>query len=160
MSAPADTAALLQALERVREVRGSLEIFDGLVRDEPAAVREALAFAPRHPLHDDVAAWLSARGLAPPSPPDVATVLARHGISDLEAFLDERQKTERRLGSLLADARADAARHASAANAYAAVSVLLAAAAFLGWLAAFGVLPFKPEGPVPVPEPPAPESPR
>lgn len=160
MTAPPDTAALLQALERVREVRGSLELFDGLVRDEPAAVRDALAFAPRHPLRDDVGAWLAARGLDAPPPPDLAAALARHGISDLESWVEERKRTERRLGSMLADARADAARHASAANAYAAVSVLLAAAALLGWLAAFGVLPFQPEGPVPVPEPPAPESPR
>lgn len=132
---------LLAALERVREVRGSLPLFDGLVRDDADAVAAALRDAPRHPLRGPIAGWLHARGRAAAGPPDAAAILARRGISDLDAFLDARDAELVRLGRLLADARAESARHARNASAFAAICVLLAAAAVAGWALALGTEP-------------------
>ncbi|MFZ5478117.1 MAG: hypothetical protein ACOZNI_15220 [Myxococcota bacterium] len=144
-----DTAPLLAALERHREVRGSLPLYDALVRDDPDAVADALGDAPRHPLRPDVEAWLRARGVEPAGDdPEREELRARLAAAERHA-----RDLQRRLDEAVA-ARAGAVRTADAA---ALVGVLLAAVAIAGWLAAFGVLPFSPERAPPVPteqEPP------
>jgi hypothetical protein len=139
----ADTAALLEALERHREVRGSLPLFDGLLRDDPAAVQAAIADAPVHPVRDAVEGWLRARGVDVPVGSDSAAA------RELASIRAEATLRERRLAEEAADARRERDVAVRAANAYAAMCVLLAMIAIGGWLAAFGVVPFHAEGPTP-----------
>lgn len=161
MSPPdADPAreSLLDALDRVREVRGSLPIFDALVADDPVRVRDALAAHPRHPLRAAIVAWLGERGVAPPSEEGAAAALARHGIDDVDAFVAAAHAREAALVRALADAHAEKELALRSANAYALVAALLAALAIGGWFAALGGFPFPEEPPV-TPAPARPSAP-
>ncbi len=136
-----DTEALLDALDRVRDVRGSIDLFDGIAADDTAAVATALARFVRHPLAEKVRAWLRVRGVegaALPSPGEVARAL---GISDLQAHLETEARDRARLSRSLEEAWKRAERAETVANAYAAILVLMALVAVLGWLAALGVVP-------------------
>ena len=137
----ADTEALLDRLDRVREARGSVELFDALLAEQPEGVAKALALHLRHPLLIEVSAWLSARGIEPPTAPGAQAVADRLGITDLESVLAEEAKTRARLTASADEAWKRARRAESVANAYAAVLVLLVGVAITGWLAALDALP-------------------
>jgi hypothetical protein len=148
------TAALLDALDRVREVRGSVPLFDALAAEDAPRVRDALAAWPRHPLYDRVVAWLAARDLPPPELAGPAEALARHGITDVDAWVTTRDRREAELARSLADARAERELALRSANVYALLAALLAAVAIGGWLAALGGLPLPAEPTPPTVAPP------
>jgi hypothetical protein len=137
-----DTRALLEALERAREVRGSLPLFDALVRDDAAAFSAALAEHPRHPIAAEGRAWLAARGLPAPAHPSAEERLVALGITDVDAFVEQARRTERELRRKSAELAEElhAARRLS--NATAAVCVVLGLLAAAGWAAVLGDLPF------------------
>ncbi len=135
-----DTVALVAALERVQERPGTLVLFDALAAEAAAAVAEVLAAHPRHPLRESVAAWLAARGVAVPAPPSAAQVCAERGIIDLAEHLDQAQKQAQQAARGIERSVARAERAESLANAYAAVLVVVAAIALLGWGAALDYL--------------------
>lgn len=158
MSAEAPTDPLLDALDRVREVRGSVPLFDALAAEDPARVRDALAACPRHPLHAPIVAWLQARGEPGPDVEGPAAALARHGIVDVEAFVATASAREATLTRALGDVRAERDLALRAANAYALVAALLAVVAIVGWFSALGGLPL-PEEPPSTPRPSMPRTP-
>jgi hypothetical protein len=139
LSDPA-TSDLVDALDGVREVRGSLPIFDGIVANDPARVRAALGAHPLHPLRDGVIAWLAARGVPPPETEGAEAALARHGITDLDTWVAGTRAREAALSRDLAESRAQGEQALRAANAYALVAALLAVLAIAGWLVAMGPL--------------------
>jgi hypothetical protein len=138
----ADTRALLDALERVREVRGSLPLYDALIRVDGVAFAQALAMHPRHPLRDDALAWMERRGIAPAAPPDATSRLLAYGIEDVDTYVATVRATERDLRARAADLAAEAARARQVANAASLVCVLLGILAAVGWAAVLGDLPF------------------
>ncbi|MDP2312231.1 MAG: hypothetical protein Q8P41_04945 [Pseudomonadota bacterium] len=154
----ASTDALLDALDRVREVRGSVPLFDALVADDPQRVRATLMTCPRHPLHDALVAWLAARGIAPPEAEGAAAALARHGIADVDAYVAASGAREAALARALDTARGERDLALRAANAYALVAALLAIVAIVGWFGALGGFPL-PEEPPPAPTPLSPRTP-
>lgn len=142
--------ALLDALDRVREVRGSVPLFDALVADDAPRVRDALAACPRHPLHAAIVAWLGERGVPGPDVEGPAAALARHGIVDLDAFVTAAATREAALARSLDSTRAERDLALRAANAYALVAALLAALAIGGlfWsLGGFGLTEEPPSTP-------------
>ncbi len=142
------TADLLDALDRVREVRGSVDLFDALSAEAPERVRDAVAAHPRHPLRARILAWLAARGVEPPAVEAPAAALARHGITDLDAWIAAAHAREAALVRAVADVKAERDLALRSANAYALVAALLAALAIGGWVAALGGFPFPEEPPV------------
>jgi hypothetical protein len=147
MSEAEPTPGLLDALDRVRDVRGSLGIFDALVADDPVRVADALASAPRHPLRPRLEAWLVSRGVAPPSEEGPAAALARHGIVDVDAFVAAAHGREAGLVRALADTRAERDLALRSANAYALVAALLAMIVVGGWIASLAGFTFTEEPP-------------
>lgn len=137
-----DTRALLEALERAREVRGSLPLFDALVRDDAEAFSRALGEHPRHPIAAVGRAWLAARGLPAPTPPSAEERLVALGITDVDAFVEQARRTERELRRTNADLAAELHAARRLANASSAVCVLLGLLAAAGWAAVLGDLPF------------------
>lgn len=133
--------SLLDDLDRLRDVKGSVEIFDALAVDDAPAVAAALARFPRHPLAAALTQWLAARGLEGPRVPSPAEVATKLGIDDLEAHLDAENQLRTRLERSLEAASSRAERAETVANAYAAILVVVALVAALGWLAALGALP-------------------
>ncbi|MES2640554.1 MAG: hypothetical protein V4850_13760 [Myxococcota bacterium] len=158
MSPEAPTDPLLDALDRVREVRGSVPLFDALVAEDPARVRDALAACPRHPLHAPIVAWLEARGVPGPDVEGPAAALARHGIVDVDAFVAAASAREAALARALEESRAERELALRAANAYALVAALLAVVAIAGWFWSLGGLPL-PEEPPSTPPPATPRTP-
>ena len=140
-----DTEGLLDALDQFRDVRGTVALFDGLAVRDPNLVLNALVGVPEHPLAGRIAAWLRGRGVEPPPPPTAEELLARLGIGDVARWVQDQDRALQRLESRLRDVEGARQRAERAANGFAAVSVLLLAGAVLGWMAAFGVLPFSPE---------------
>ncbi len=140
-----DTEALLDALDQFRDVRGTVALFDGLAVRDPNIVLSALAGVPEHPLAGRIAAWLRSRGVEPPPAPTAEQLLARLGIGDVARWVQDQDRALQRLESRLRDVEGARIRAERAANGFAAVAVLLLAAAIFGWLAAFGVVPFSPE---------------
>lgn len=136
-----DTQELVEALQRVHDRPGTLEIFDALIAESAEDVAAALGAFPRHPMAMPLAAWLKARGVEGPRPPTVSEVLAKNGILDLEVTLAEQAKQVATLQRGLDTAWARVARAETAANAYAAMLVLFAALAVLGWAVALDVVP-------------------
>jgi hypothetical protein len=136
---------LVDALDRVREVRGSLALFDGIVAGDPERVRAAIAAHPRHPLRAAVAAWLAERGVEAPTDEGPAAALARHGIDDLDAYVASATAREGALVRQLADAKAERDLALRSANAYALMAALLAAFAIGGWVAAVSGFPLPQE---------------
>lgn len=155
MSAPVarDTEALLERFERYRETKGTLELFDALGTGHAGEVQKALAHALKHPLAGEVGEWLERRGYERPAPPTGQEILEERGIQDVEGFLQRRDAELAELRRSLEVASESARRAQNAASGYAAVCVLLAGVAILGWLAALRVIPFVPEGPTPLMEP-------
>lgn len=147
-----DTEALLERFERYRETKGTLELFDALCSGNARAVQKALSFALKHPLADEIGAWLERRGLERPRAPTSQEVLEKRGIDDVEAFLQRKEAEVAELRRSLEIASEAARRAQNAASGYAAMCVLLAGVAILGWLAALQILPFVPEGPTPMME--------
>ncbi len=148
-----DTETLLDALDRVRDARGSIELFDALAAEDAAAVATVLARFVRHPLAEELRAWLHARGVEGASLPSPGEVAQKLGITDLEAHLETEARDRARLSRSLEEAWKRAERAETVANAYAAILVVVALAAVLGWLAALGVVPIL-GGPGDVPEHP------
>lgn len=140
-TADTSTAELVEALQRVVDRPGTVEIFDALIADSPEDVAGALGAFPRHPMATAVGTWLRARGLEGPRPPTVAEVVAKNGIVDLQAHLEAQAKQAAATQRGLDAAWARAARAETAANAYAAMLVLFAALAVLGWAVALDVIP-------------------
>lgn len=154
MTAPRarDTDELLERFERYRDVKGTLELFDALCSGNAYAVRDALMHALKHPMAEDVVAWLARRGVPRPLPPSNVEVLEKRGIEDVDAFLVKKDKEIAELRRALELAQGAAQRAQNAASGYAAASLVLGGVALLGWLAALGVLPFVAEGPTPLRE--------
>ncbi|GDX80685.1 hypothetical protein LBMAG42_24960 [Deltaproteobacteria bacterium] len=136
-----DTAELVDALQRVHDRPGTLEIFDALIAESPEGVAAALGAFPRHPMAVPLGAWLRARGVEGPRQPTVAEVLAKNGIVDLEAHLSGQAGQVAALQRGLDTAWERVARAEMAANAYAAMLVLFAALAILGWAVALDIVP-------------------
>ncbi len=158
MAEPADdTAALLERCDRLRDAPGSVELYDALADGDAEAVGHAYSRWPRHAAAPQVLAWLRARGVEPPPPPSVAEVAAEHGIDDLAGHLRAEAERMGRLRENLERTLQRAERAESVASAYAAVVLLLAAVAALGWAAALGVVPIFEAAPRP--EVGAPEAP-
>ena len=147
MSAPVarDTADLLAGLDRHRNAKGSAELYDALITANAAQVRDELGKALRHPLFEETCAWLQVRGLEPPRPPSADEVLARLGITDVEAVLLKKDAEILRLKNEVGELNRRGSDALKAATGYSFITVLLAAAAILGWLAALGVIPIVPE---------------
>lgn len=141
MTLPDDTEALLDALDRVRDRPGSVDLFDALAANDPPGVQRAAASHPQHPLFAGVAVWLAARGLHSPEPPSVTEVLAKHGITDLEAHLVEEARRTRQHTKGLEEAWARVKRAEMVADAYAAVLVLIVMVAIVGWAVAIDLVP-------------------
>lgn len=147
MSAPLarDTAELLAGLDRHKLARGSAELYDALLYGSPKRVADELRAVQRHPLHEELARWLVARGEQPPAPPSNDEILARLGIEDIEAHLARKDAEIAKLRKELADISTRGHDALKAATGYSFTTVLLAGVAVMGWLAAFGVLPFSPQ---------------
>lgn len=141
----ADADALLDALERVREVRGSAELFDAIAAGEPGRVADALGRHPRHPTRARLEGWLRARGVEPPGEEGPGEALARHGIEDVDAWVTGAVARENALVRQLADVKAERDLALRSANAYALIAALLAAFAIGGWVAAVSGFPLPEE---------------
>lgn len=137
----ADTEALLDALDRVREARGSVELFDAIAAGDGEGTRAVLGRFGRHPSAPAVRAWLNARGFEPPSPETTVEALGRHGIDDVEAYVQAAASREATLTRALEEARAARDLALRSANTYALVAALLAVLAIAGWIGLLG-LPF------------------
>jgi hypothetical protein len=133
---------ILDALDQFRDVRGTVALFDGIATGDAAAIARALKDAPEHPLAGRVGAWMRAQGVAPPSPPTTDELLARLGIGDVGRWVQDQDRALARLEQRLRDVEQARLRSERAASGLAAVCVVLAAAAALGWLAAYGILDF------------------
>ena len=142
------TPALLDALDRVREMRGSVPLFDALAAEDPERVRVTLVAWPRHPLHAAIVTWLGERGVDLPESEGPVAALVRHGIDDVDAFVHTVQTREATLARALDTAVAERSLALRSANAYALVAALLAIVAIGGWFSALGGLPL-PEAPTP-----------
>ncbi len=148
MTDPRDPSALLDALDRVREVRGTLPLFDALVSRDPARVRAALTAWPRHPLRPAIVAWLLDNGESEPPVDSPLAALERHGVADVDAWVSEHRATQARLERALADTTAQRDLALKSANAYALVAAVLAVLAIGGWVVALGLPePVVAEGP-------------
>lgn len=147
MTAPLarDTAALMEGLDRHRLAKGSPELYDALLQGSPHRVRDELVHFLRHPLAAELGDWLRARGVQPPAAPTNDEVLARLGIADIEAHLARKEAELAKLRQELASVTDRGHSALKAATGYSATTALLFGAAVLGWLAAFGVIPFTPE---------------
>ncbi len=144
MPLPPDTQDLLDALDRYKEVRGTLPIFDALWSGDPGRVYTVFADHPTHPVAEALAAWLNARGVTRPGRPSNDEVLDRKGVEDVAAWIDKHEKEVwklRRERDAAVLARSDALK---SANGLAIILFVVAGAAITGWLAAFGVLSFRP----------------
>lgn len=150
-----DTAELVERLDRVSTVVGTVDLFDALVAESPERVAAALGAHPSHPLAAAVLAWLAERGVAGARPPTAAEVMAKHGILDLEVHLVAESKRVATLQTGLNAAWERAERGENAANGYAAVLVLCVGVALLGWATALGVVPIL-DPAQPAAEPPSP----
>lgn len=146
---PTDTQELLDALDRYKNVLGSLPIFDALWAGDAPALERALAEHLGHPLAEDLGRWLETRGLTRPSPPSNDEVLQRRGITDVAGWIDQHQAEVTRLKTERDDALAQRLDALKAAHGLSVVLVVVAGVAITGWLAAFGVLGFSP---LPLPE--------
>jgi hypothetical protein len=135
-----DTTALVVALERLQQSPGTLPLFDALSVEDVGAVGEVLSRYARHPMRADVAGWLQARGGAVASLPSADAVCERRGIVDLDAHLDEAAEQVRRQGLAMERLLLRAQKGESVANAYAALLVVVAAIALLGWASALDYL--------------------
>lgn len=148
----ADTEALMDDLDRFRTTRGTVEFFDALLEQDADAVLTQLKLTPKHPLAEPIGAWLRARGLAPPPPPTPAEILAAHGITDVEAWIEANKKRmadmEERLSNAVL-ARESAQR---AASVYSGMTVILMGIAILGWLGAIDIIHIVGEAPLSVPD--------
>ncbi len=142
------TPALLDALDRVREMRGSVPLFDALAAEDPERVRVTLVAWPRHPLHAAIVTWLGERGVDLPESEGPVAALVRHGIDDVDAFVHTVQTREATLARALDTAVAERSLALRSANANALVAALLAIVAIGGWFSALGGLPL-PEAPTP-----------
>lgn len=142
-----DTEALLTALDDVRLVKGSEELFDALLEGHPAQVRATLARFPKHPLHERIVSWITTRGLEPPPAPTREELFAARGIDDVEVWSDDMVRRIQTLEDQVSRAVQARLQAEKLANAYAAVSAMLAIVAILGWLAAVGVIHIEPEAP-------------
>ncbi len=144
MALPPDTQELLDALDRYKEVRGTLPLFDALWSNDPARVYEAFAEHLTHPVADGLTVWLNVRGIARPVRPTNDAVLQQKGVEDVAAWVEKHEKEVlklRRERDAAVMAGSDALK---AANGLGLVLVVVAAAGVIGWLAAFGVMPFRP----------------
>lgn len=139
-----DTNALLEALERQKDVRGTLELFDALWAGDPAQVQHALAGTLNHPLADEVGRWLEARGAARPSKPTNEQELQRRGVTDVAAFVDGLRAEVAQLRKERDDAMQQRSDALKAANGLGLMIFVVAGAGILGWLAAFGVIDWAP----------------
>lgn len=136
-----DTAELLAGLDRYRNAKGSVELYDALLTGTPKRVHDELSRVLRHPIAGEIGEWLRARGLEPPRPPSSDEILARMGITDVEAYIAKKDAEIAHLKADLDVARSRGSDALKAATGYSATTVLLAGAAILGWLAALGILP-------------------
>lgn len=152
MTRDASREPLLDALDRVREVRGTLPLFDALVSGGPADVAAVLTAWPRHPLRAQIVAWLQANGQAEPPTDSPLAALERHGVHDVDAWIAAQDAARLKLERALADTAAARDHALRSANAYALVAAVLAVLAIGGWVVALGI----PEPEVPAVQPEAP----
>lgn len=140
-----DTQDLLDALDRHKEAKGTLALFDALFVEDADAVYYALTDHLTHPLSDRLGVWLEARGVARPAKPSSAEILERRGVTDVDAWITRHEKEMAAMKEELEVARRLRNEALIAANSFSAILVVFVAVAVLGWLAAFGVLPFSPQ---------------
>lgn len=152
-----ESEALLDTLDRVREARGSVALFDAVAAGDVAAAVAGLAVNPRHPAAEAVRSWMRARGVEPPAVESATDALVRHGITDVEAWVQASAGREATLTRALEEARAARDLALRSANTYAGVAALLAVLAIVGWLGLLGIpLPSLPQpDPAPTEEPAA-----
>ena len=139
MTRDASREPLLEALDRVREVRGSLPIFDALVSGGPADVAAALTAWPRHPMRAQIVAWLQANGQPEPPADSPLAALERNGVHDVDAWIAEQDATRLKLERALSDTSAARDHALRSANAYALIAAVLAVLAIGGWVVALGL---------------------
>ena len=145
-SRAADTEALLSALDKVGRARGSAELFDALLEENVERVAVELGRFPTHLLRPELTQWLTVRGHRlqdMPSPTDLL-------IADLEARLEFQERRIRELSARVESLGALGLGSRRVTEAYGAMIALFIGMAVLGWAAAFGLLPFSPEGPTPL----------
>lgn len=140
-----DTAELMAGLDRHKLAKGSPELYDALLHGNPYRVRDELSHFLRHPLAAEFAAWLVARGVEPPRRPSNDEILKALGITDIEATLQKKDSEIAKLRKELDYVQGKGSDALKAATGYSFTSVLMFGVALLGWLAAFGVLPFSPQ---------------
>jgi hypothetical protein len=139
----ADTEQLLTALERHRQARGSVELYDALLEEHAERLQLALGKVPLHPLRPELIRWLLSRGHRLPELPSPAEL----ALAELEERLEVQQKQITALREQVETLQGLGLHSHRVNEAYAAVVVLFVGIAVLGWAAAFGLLPFHPEDP-------------
>jgi hypothetical protein len=139
----ADTEQLLTALERHRQARGSVELYDALLEEHAERLQLALGKVPLHPLRPELIRWLLSRGHRLPELPSPAEL----ALAELEEQLEVQQKQITALREQVETLQGLGLHSHRVNEAYAAVVVLFVGIAVLGWAAAFGLLPFHPEDP-------------
>lgn len=141
-----DSEALLALLDRHRYCRGSTDFFDAVMEERVEGVALALSRFPTHPLRVQVVAWLRLREAEVPELPSPTDLL----LGELEERLVLQEKQIRDLSARVEQLSGLGLNSQRVNEVYAGVSVLLVGVAILGWMAAFGILPFVPEGPTPM----------
>lgn len=139
-----DTQELLDALDRYKEVRGTVPLFDALWSGEPGEVQRALSEFLAHPLAGPIGDWLEARGAARPVKVSNEEVLERRGVADVAGWLDQHEKEAAQLRRERDVAFQKCSDALKAANGLSLMLVLVSGVAVIGWLAAFGVFAFTP----------------
>jgi hypothetical protein len=151
----ADTEELLGLLDKNRRHRGSTELFDALLLEKPEAVSLALSRVPSHPLRQELLVWLERREASLPALPSAQELI----LSELEERVSAQDRQIRELKARVEALGGLGLNGQRIAEMYAGACVVLAGVAILGWMAAFGMLPFSPEAPAPVLAPELPEAP-
>lgn len=141
-----DTESLLAKLDKHRHARGTVPIFDALLNETVEVVSLELSRAPMHPLRPELTAWLRARGQAPSDLPSPDQLL----LAELEERLEAQEKRIRTLTQEVETLSGLGLMGRRVNEVYAAMTALFVGISILGWMAAFGLLPFTPEGPTPL----------
>ncbi len=139
----ADTERLLTALERHRQLRGSVELYDALLEEHAERLQLALGRVPLHPLRPELIQWLLSRGHRLPELPSPSEL----ALAEVEERLEVQQKQIVTLREQVEALQGLGLNSRRITEAYAAMVVLFVGIAVLGWAAAFGLLPFHPEDP-------------
>ena len=142
-----DTEILMIELDRYRLARGTVPIFDALLEENPIRLALELGRVPLHPCRPLIIGWLQRRDQPLPSLPSPESLL----LSEMEERLKEQERKINLLSRQIETLNEIGFIGRRVNEIYAAVCVLFVGAAILGWMAAFGLLPFTPEAPTTLP---------